>query len=150
VGTTFAGLRLTALTLALGWCTACGTRSDGGNAPAPPIVLPQQQPQQVDVSGAWTTVFLAPNAGMGLPYAVTLTQSGSQVTGTYTAIGQGGSPGILQGSLTGNQFTATWRDAAGPSGIAAFTFSPDARSFTGTWTGPNGATGTWSGNRSQE
>jgi hypothetical protein len=91
----------------------------------------------VSISGTWDT-----NWG-----PVHLTEAGNSVTGSY----EGEYPGTLQGKRSGNTVTFTWSGSNGESGKGVFTFSPDGKSFQGTWGGGDSATngGAWSGTRGQ-
>jgi len=78
-----------------------------------------------------------------------LSQTGSQVTGTYEH-----DSGKIEGNLSGNTLTGTWSESpsyAPPddAGDVEVTMSPDLGSFTGQWRyGSSGEwDGTWSGTR---
>ncbi|HNW94154.1 MAG TPA: hypothetical protein PKM88_14690, partial [bacterium] len=71
--------------------------------------------------------------------ALTLTQSGARVTGTYYD-----GDGTLAGTLTGSTLRYQYRDST-DSGCGEFVFAADGNSFTGTWQGAG--SGTWNGQR---
>jgi hypothetical protein len=87
------------------------------------VITPQPQPGTDHVSGTWNTSF-----GM-----MTLTQNGSNVTGSYT-----NDSGKIEGTLEGNILLGSWSERPSykpphDAGDIEFTFSEDGRSFTGTW-----------------
>ena len=84
-----------------------------------------QAPAGFNVSGVWQTVF---GAGQS---TLTMTQAGVSVVGTFTNP-PGIQPGALAGRFTGNVLTGRWTDATSSGGFQ-LAFSPDGRSFTGTW-----------------
>lgn len=77
---------------------------------------------------------------------MTLTQTGSKVTGTYTY-----DQGKISGTVSGNILTGTWSEApsyAPPhdAGEVEFVMSEDGKSFTGKWRyGSEGDWGNWDG-----
>lgn len=81
--------------------------------------------QALNVAGGWNTQFA------GAAAAVVLVQSNANVVGTYVNTPPL-QPGALAGIMRGNVLTGRWTDA-GSSGGFTLTFSPDGRSFTGTW-----------------
>ena len=83
------------------------------------------QPAAVNVSGAWTTQFA------GAAAAVTLTQVGANVVGTYVNTPPL-LPGALAGVMRGRVLTGRWTDASSSGGLI-LTFSADGSSFVGTW-----------------
>ncbi len=100
------------------------------------------QPASVQVGGSWSTQFAGAAANVGL------TQSGNNVVGTYV-----NSPPLLPGGmagvLRGNVLTGRWTDATSSGGFA-LAFSPDGRSFVGTWgrsVASNTNGGPWIGQR---
>jgi hypothetical protein len=95
-----------------------------------------------NVSGAWSTQFAGAAAN------VSLTQSGANVVGIYVN-SPPLLPGAMAGILRGNVLVGRWTDAH-TSGGFALTFSPDGRSFAGTWgrtIDSNTSGGPWVGNR---
>lgn len=73
-----------------------------------------------------------------------ITQSGNQVTGTYTH-----NDGRINGTVSGNTLTGMWSEAPtyslpNDAGDLVFTFAADGKSFTGNWRYGSG-TGTWDG-----
>jgi len=76
-----------------------------------------------------------------------LTQNGTNVTGTYTTTGA--PPGTVTGTFASNVLTGTWADQGGGRGGLVLTFTPDSRSFTGTWGSgdSNSNGGGWTGSR---
>ncbi len=78
---------------------------------------------------------------------MTLSQSGSTVSGAYTH-----DTGIIHATASGKTLTGRWGEAPtykGPTdaGSISFTMSDDGRSFTGTWTYDGGGGGGWVGTR---
>lgn len=78
---------------------------------------------------------------------LTITQSGSAVTGNYTH-----DAGRLEGTVSGNTITARWSESptyAGPrdAGPANATLSADGRSFSGSWAYDGGSGGSWTCSR---
>jgi predicted esterase len=69
--------------------------------------------------------------------AMTLTQDGSSVEGTY------GEGARLEGEATGRKLTVTWQNGQN-RGTGSFERAEDGASFTGSWTGGGGG-GTWRG-----
>jgi len=63
---------------------------------------------------------------------LTLTQNGSQVTGTYGLMGE-----TMKGTVSGNTFTGTWHNPSSTAstnmGDIELTMSADCNSFTGRW-----------------
>ncbi len=87
-------------------------------------------------SGTWDTSWSGGSTTM------TLIQSGSSVSGTYTW-----DSGKIQGTLNGNVLTGTWtevptRQAPHDAGDIEFTLSADGKSWTGKWR--YGSSGDWS------
>lgn len=96
----------------------------------------------LNVAGTWSTVFAGARA------TVTLSQMGNNVVGTYQ-----NTPPLLPGAMAGVVRGATlvgrWTDAR-TSGGFTLAFSPDGRTFTGTWgreITSNDSGGPWSGQR---
>jgi hypothetical protein len=86
-------------------------------------------------TGSWQT-------GWG---KVTLVQSGSKVSGSFT----GQFTGSLEGELEGDVLKLTWRQTNSEHGKAKFTLKEGGESFKGTW-GKNASStdgGPWSGQR---
>ena len=86
-------------------------------------ITPQPQPGTNHVSGTWKSNF-------GL---MTLTQDGSQVTGSYSH-----DSGKIEGTLEGNVLRGSWSERPSykppkDAGDFEFTFSEDGRKFSGTW-----------------
>ncbi|MBL8602225.1 MAG: hypothetical protein JNK72_09920 [Myxococcales bacterium] len=79
----------------------------------------------VAVSGLWQTQFA------GAAATVSLTQSGPNVIGTYVNTPPL-MPGAMAGVLRGNVLTGRWTDASSSGGFT-LVFSPNGRSFAGTW-----------------
>ncbi|MBR0599867.1 S-layer homology domain-containing protein [Sinanaerobacter chloroacetimidivorans] len=77
---------------------------------------------------------------------MTITQTGSKVTGTYTY-----DEGRINGTVSGNVLTGTWSEAPsyappGDAGEVEFVMSEDGKSFTGKWRyGSEGDWGNWEG-----
>jgi len=100
------------------------------------------QPSALHVTGTWATVFAGGRA------TVTFSETGSNVIGTYVntpPLLPGAMAGILQGAL----MTGRWTDAK-TSGGFSLAFSPDGRTFTGTWgrdISSNTSGGPWTGQR---
>ena len=105
-----------------------GTR---GEQPAPPTPTPTPITPTGDWSGTWGS-----NWGQ-----MTLTQSGNQVTGSYTH-----DNGRISATVSGNTLRGIWSEApsyAPPddAGEMVFNMSADRQSFTGDWR--YGSTGGW-------
>lgn len=87
-------------------------------------VAAHAQPR-INVAGVWSTQFA------GAAATVTLYQSGANVVGPYVNTPPL-TPGALAGVLRGNVLTGRWTDASSSGGFT-LVFSPDGRSFAGTW-----------------
>jgi len=91
-----------------------------GAAPTP--TPPPTQVTGCDWNGRWKTN----HAGL------TLIQTGSQVTGTYGLMGE-----TMEGTVSGNTFTGTWRNPSNSAstgcGEIELTMADDCNSFTGRW-----------------
>jgi hypothetical protein len=87
--------------------------------------------------GQWTTT------SSGVSYALTITQNGASVTGTYPHY-----TGTITGTVNGNVLTGSWTDVSG-TGTFTLTLSADGTRFAGTWvrTSAPGGAGTWDGIR---
>jgi hypothetical protein len=126
--------------LALAALLAC-KKSEPSPEPAPEPAAPAADTPttatQTDFSGSWKT-------GWG---PVTLTQSGSSVTGSYS----GKFTGKLDGTANGNVAELTWTQTNGEHGKARFTLASDGDSFKGTWGANSSYTngGSWNGTRKQ-
>lgn len=93
------------------------------------VIVPPSAPTG-NWSGPWKTDF----------GAMTLSQNGNRVTGTYEFKG-----GRIDGTISGNVLSGTWTQTNG-SGRFEFTLSADGRSFSGRWGGGQTLTGgTWNG-----
>lgn len=79
----------------------------------------------VSVAGTWSTQFA------GAAATVVFSQSGQNVVGTYVNTPPL-MPGGIAGVLRGNVLTGRWTDASSSGGFV-MAFSPDGRSFAGTW-----------------
>lgn len=100
------------------------------------------QPVGPNVSGAWATQFA------GAAAAVTLTQVGGHVVGTYVNTPPL-LPGAMAGVMRGRVLTGRWTDASSSGGFT-LVFSPDGGTFAGTWgraLGSNSNGGPWVGRR---
>jgi hypothetical protein len=111
-----------------------GNQNDTGgseNTDSSPIPTPAQVTGH-DWNGRWKTNY----AGL------TLTQTGSHVTGTYGFMGES-----MEGTVSGNTFTGTWKnpsyDASTNTGDMELTMAADYNSFTGRWR--FGFEGDWDG-----
>ena len=101
----------------------------------------ETQGGMLNVSAIWQTTW-GPEVCQ-----LTLQQSGSSITGGYVT--SGAPPGRVGGQLVGNVMTGQWTDAGGSVGGMRLVFSPDGRSFVGTW-GSGGSIdngGDWNGHR---
>ena len=91
-----------------------------GTAPTPTTT--PAQAGSCDWNGRWKTN----HAGL------TLIQTGSQVTGTYGFMGE-----TMEGTVSGNTFTGTWRNPSNSAstgrGEIELTMADDCNSFTGRW-----------------
>lgn len=110
--------------------------------PAPPPVPPPPAPVPgAPFTGTWNT-----QTGSGALYTIVLNQSGTAVTGTYTA---------ANGQITGTvgadgRLTFTWSEL-GSTGGGVFQLAADGQSFTGSFSNapdrPLEVAGTWNGSR---
>jgi len=83
--------------------------------------------------GTWNTMGSTTVASQTLG-VMTLTRSGSSVTGTFSNNDQG--KGTISGTVLGNKLTGTWTVDYGvesDSGSFVFVLSSDKKSFAGTW-----------------
>lgn len=94
-------------------------------APAVSVREASAQPAAVNVGGPWTTQFAGATA------EVVFTQARGHVLGTYVN-SPPLLPGALAGVMRGNTLTGRWTDASSSGGFT-LVFSPDGRSFAGTW-----------------
>ena len=103
------------------------------------------QPQATEgptFTGTWSA------EAQGLPYTMSLDQSGGSVTGSYT--GGDGSVGEIEGKVSGRVLRFAWRQTDGTSGMGRFKLSGSGNSFTGSYTlgnNPDVAEGAWNGRR---
>ncbi len=84
-------------------------------------------------SGTWNTAG-STTIAYQTSGVLTLTQTGSSVTGTYSNNDQGN--GTLSGTVTGNQLAGTWTTnypLNADSGSFVFVLSDNKNSFTGRW-----------------
>jgi len=115
-----------------------GTRAGQPTPPIPPTPTPPTPPTPTPVSGPWAGEWDSPYGLM------TLTQSGSQVNGTYEH-----QAGILTGAASGNTLKGWWSEAPthnlpDDAGEVELSMSADGQSFTGRWR--YDSTGSWSDN----
>lgn len=87
---------------------------------------------QDSFAGVWTTDF----------GPLTLTQSGSSVTGTYDYNG----PATLTGTIRGKTLYASYKEASGATGKAELTIAVDGKSFRGRWVSGS-QMGLWNGKK---
>jgi hypothetical protein len=93
---------------------AAGCTTTPGAAPATP-----------SFTGKWLTTWLAGEQDIPM----TLTQTGSAVTGTYEY-----SDGTITGTVQGTTLTGTWTESGGESkGPVVFVISADGKTFSGWW-----------------
>lgn len=131
----------------------------GAAAPLPPGQPPANQPpanqppanqppaNQPPVTGptataaSWAGTWTVDDFGFGGGGTLKLTQTGNQVTGTYTyddPSGCGAQDGTVTGTIAGTALSVTFEETgcAGTGGGAAFlTLAADGGSFSGTWNG---------------
>jgi hypothetical protein len=91
---------------------------------------PETSNERLDCSGDWITDYEAGNGQTSIHSGVTMKQTGSAVTGTYTTVGR------IEGTVDGRNLNGTWSNLCGATkcgGRIAFVFSSDGRSFTGRW-----------------
>jgi hypothetical protein len=84
-------------------------------------------------SGTWNTAGSTPIASQTLG-VLTLTQTGSSVTGTFSNNDHG--KGTITGTVSGNQLTGTWTVNYGTesdSGSFTFVLSDNKNAFVGQW-----------------
>jgi len=88
-------------------------------------------------AGQWTAT------SGGNTYALNVTQTGANVSGTYPQFN-----GTINGTVNGNALTGNWADLSG-NGTFVFNLSSDGNTFNGTWVRTSGAggNGTWTGVR---
>jgi hypothetical protein len=116
------------------------TRISSAIPPAKPSAL---GPPPMAPAANWTGSWLCGQWGR-----LTLTQSGDQVTGSYTY-----ENGKLTGYATGNTLVGTWSEAPtynppDDAGDVQFTLSTDGNSFSGHWRyGSSGDWKPWNGNK---
>lgn len=112
------------LCLGLGLLLGCG----GGSSPTSPTIL--------NVSGTWDAD-IAPNAGPAFTAVFTLSQSGTQVTGTFTTSQSLG--GTASGTVAGATFTFALKENAPCSGSysGTGTISGGATKLSGSFSGSN-------------
>jgi hypothetical protein len=87
---------------------------------------------QQSFAGTWTTDF----------GALTLTQTGTMVTGTYDYNG----PATLTGVIRGKTLYASYKEASGAIGKAELTIAADGKSFRGRWVSGS-QMGPWNGKK---
>ena len=120
---------------------AAGGPVDTGGAAG--IVADQPQATEGPTfTGTWSA------EAQGLPYTMSLDQSGGSVTGSYT--GGDGSVGEIEGKVSGRVLRFAWRQTDGTSGMGRFKLSGSGNSFTGSYTlgnNPDVAEGAWNGRR---
>ena len=119
------------------------TRTSSATPPSKPAAPNQSQPAPV---ATWSGSWLCGSYGR-----MNLSQSGNQVTGTYTYQG-----GQFTGYATGNTLVGTWSEQPtynppDDAGDVQFTMSADGYTFTGFWRyGSSGDwDGSWNGERDQ-
>lgn len=120
---------------------AAGCTSSPGPAPAAPVAtsavptpsLPAASATQVSQpqswSGTWNTSYSSDTGPVTV--IITLTETGSAVTGTYNA-----GKGSINATVRGSTLAGTWNDSDANgtySGFFVFTRSQDEKSFTGRW-----------------
>jgi len=84
-------------------------------------------------TGTWDTTGSTTIASQTVG-VLTLTRSGSSVTGTFSNGDQG--KGTISGTVAGNQFAGTWTvkyDTESDTGLFVFKLSDDKKSFGGLW-----------------
>lgn len=84
-------------------------------------------------SGTWDTTGSTTIASQTVG-VLTLTRSGSSVTGTFSNGDQG--KGTISGTVAGNQFAGTWivrYDTESDTGLFVFKLADDKKSFGGLW-----------------
>jgi hypothetical protein len=109
------------------------------------LVLPAAvRAADFSTAGTWACAATGegPNGDKTGKFTLVITESGSDITGSYY-----NGTASLKGQRSGNTITGTFTEPSG-SGVFTFTFSGDGQSFTGTWGTKSGQTGgTWSGTR---
>jgi hypothetical protein len=87
--------------------------------------IPGAAPATPSFTGKWMTTWLAGEHDIPM----TLTQTGSAVTGTYEY-----SDGTITGTVQGTTLTGTWTESNGDSkGPVVFVISADGKTFSGWW-----------------
>lgn len=105
-----------------------------------PEAMPKPKPTPLSWAGTWQTKglsMLSPDKVFGMQ----LSQTGDHVNGTYNFKG-----GVVDGTVRGNILSGTWTQT-NSNGVFSFSWSSDGKSFSGTWTGTDGSTGPWTGQR---
>jgi len=133
--------------LALAALLACKKSAPTESSPTPQAD-PVTTPAPADPTTTGTPAATAKNFGGTWNTAwgrVTLTQTGSSVSGSYS----GQYTGNLDGQVDGSAASITWTQTNGESGKAKFKLSADGDSFTGTWGSGASSTngGAWNGKR---
>jgi hypothetical protein len=98
----------------------------------------------LNFNGTWSTV-----TGTGNNYSMTLTQNGSDVSGSYVSA-DGAYKGVISGTVSDGILVYRWSQEDGQKGSGKFTLSADGSKFDGSWTysdDPNNVETTWNGNR---
>jgi len=132
---------------------AAGCTGTSGTAPAPATAAAPGS-AATPWNGTWDTGESTPAAYQTLG-VLTMSQTGSSVTGTFTNQDHG--KGTITGGVSGNKLDGTWTMTypnESDSGSFRFVLSDDSTSFTGTWVSANDKTTTlsttedfWNGTR---
>ena len=113
-----------------------------------------------DVSGTWTTTFGGAVDQLGNSHediyaSLTIKETNNKVTGRYDASGLEGliknklstiNPGTIEGILSGDTISGTWKEADLASGTFQFKFDGEKKSFKVWWKSEN-LKGNWNGIR---
>jgi hypothetical protein len=121
---------------------------DGGNGD----IIARTSPD-IDVNAATAGPFgttWVTETSTGQRYVMTLVQTGANVVGAYEPL-EGGTPGLLAGTVEGRTLTYRWREGAASDGFGKFVLSADGISFKGWWNNSTGdanrVDGRWTGER---
>jgi len=122
--------------ICVAWFIVLAAGCTGTSGTAPASTVPSAS-AATSWSGAWDTRGSTPAAYQTIG-VLTLSQTGSSVTGTFSNNDHGN--GILTGTVTGNMLSGTWSMDYGyetDSGSFKFVLSEDSNSFAGTWVAAN-------------
>ena len=114
-----------------------------------------------DVSGTWTTTFRGAvdplgNSSEDLYASLIIKEMNNKVTGKYDSSGLDGliknklttiPPGTIEGVLSGDTISGTWKDVNLANGTYQFKFDGEKKTFKGWWKYDGDLKGYWNGVR---